>query len=178
MSRKKSIDPVSVLGSVNTVDKSLTLAPDAASAPSGSEQSSEQSESECALAAVRKQLADLYASCPPLSSNKIQEYLALDDGADAALIRAWADYGRRDRTRTVDLHLNDVARRTVTPLGYACLIAYARAWLDEAEAIAFAASALAARCCHSQGSAAKRQPPGTTRQPLVRVGVASRRRKS
>lgn len=177
MSRRKSIDPVSVLSSVNTVDNSLSLAPAAACAASGSAQQSEESVSSCALAAVHKQLTELYAGCSPTNSTRVQQYLDQQEGADAMLIQAWSRYGRADRARTVDLHLNDVARNTVSPLGYACLIAYARAWLDESEARLSEARSLAQRCCPAAGNGATRQPQETTRQPLVRVGVASKRRR-
>lgn len=178
MSRKKSVSPVSVLGAVDTGNNSVSSTPAAACSGSGSEQSCAQSVNECALADVRKQLADLFASCPPLIGNRVHEYLAMTEGPDAALIGAWSAYGRRDRSRTVDLRLAEVARRTVSPLGYACLIAYARAWLDEAEALAEQARQAARRCCPASDSATTRQPQGTSRPPRVRVGVASRRRRS
>ena len=174
--RGKAINPVSVLGAVNSVQKSVTPAPAAACATSPGEQTCAQSVNECALSTIRKQLADLYASCSPNWGTRVREYLDMTEGPDAGLIRAWAYYGRRDRTRTVDLRLNEVARRTVSPLGYACLIAYATAWLDESEAIKDQERTLARRCCHSSGSAAKDQPQATSQPPLARVAVASKRR--
>lgn len=174
--RGKAINPVSVLGAVNSVQKSVTPAPAAACATSPSEQTCAQSVNECALSTIRKQLADLYASCSPTNSNRVREYLDMTEGPDAGLIKAWAHYGRRDRARTVDLRLNEVASKTVSPLGYACLIAYATAWLDEAEAITEQERTLAHRCCHSSGSAAKDRPQATTRLPRVRVAEASKRR--
>lgn len=176
MSRKKSVHPVSVLGPVDSESSSLTLAPTDACEATGSGQLCEESVSESALASVRKQLTDLYASCSPANSARVQEYLAKEEGPDAGLILAWSRYGRADRGRTVDLHLNEVARQTVSPLGYACLIAYARAWLDESEARLNAARALARRCCPPSGSGATNPPRETTPPPRVRVGVASKRR--
>ena len=176
MSRKKSVHPVSVLRSVDSASNSLTIAPADACQATGSEQVCEESVSESALASVRKQLTDLYASCSPANSTRVQEYLAQKEGPDAGLILAWSRYGRADRGRTVDLRLNEVARQTVSPLGYACLIAYARAWLDESEARLIAARALARRCCPPSGSAAKDQPQATSQPPLARVAVASKRR--
>lgn len=50
------------------------------------------------------------------------------------MIHAWAECGRRDHTREPQITLNPTALETVTPLGLACLVAYARAWIDEEQA--------------------------------------------
>ena len=92
---------------------------------------------------MRKELAKLYAGCEPTSAARVRMYLDQPDPDSAKLIDAWRKCGRNDRTRTMDIHLSEVARRTLTPLGWACLIAYAQAWLDEAEAIEAAATAQA-----------------------------------
>ena len=49
------------------------------------------------------------------------------------LIDAWRRCGRNDLGRALKIGVNEVARRTMTPLGLACLVAYAQNYIDEAE---------------------------------------------
>jgi hypothetical protein len=81
------------------------------------------------------------------------------------LLDAWARCGRNDHQRTVDIRLNEQARRTMTPLGLACLVSYARAWLDEAEAREAELTAMARSICH----------PPCGGSPRIRVAQARRR---
>jgi hypothetical protein len=173
----KSIHPVSVLRPVDKANNPLTPAVATTSADSGSVATCELSVSSAALRAVRAQLEQLYTANSPDIHTRVLAYLDADHGPDYELITAWARYGRRDRQRTVDIRLNEVAKRTISPLGFACLIAYARAWVDEAEHIDADLRTRAGLCVGRAGSATKGPLAGSTRQPLARVAVASKRRK-
>jgi hypothetical protein len=169
--------PVSVLRGGDKASNSVSPVAASTCTDTGKGTTCEQSVSECALLSVRKQLEQLYTANSPDIHNRVLAYLDAVEGADAQLVAAWGAYGRRDRQRTVDLRLNDVAKRTISPLGFACLISYARAWVDEAEAIALKEKKRVASCFGSAGSAPKCPPLGSTRLPRARVAVASKRRK-
>lgn len=85
------------------------------------------------IARMRNDLEKVFTGCSQLDSKIVHHYLANATGSDRFLLDAWAKCGRNDMPRRFNISLNDQARRTVTPLGLACLVAYARAWIDEAE---------------------------------------------
>lgn len=84
---------------------------------------------------VESAIHRLLDACPQQVVSRLNDYLRETDTEAATLIYAWAECGRRDHQRTPDLVLCPTALRTVTPLGLACLVAYARAWIDEEQAI-------------------------------------------
>jgi hypothetical protein len=174
---RKSKYTVSVLRGADKSNNSVSPAVAATSEGRSKSTTGEQSVNDSALISVRQQLEALYTANSPDIHNRVCGYLDSTAGPDAQLIAAWSAYGRRDRQRTVDLRLNDVAKRTISPLGFACLIAYARAWVDEAEAICLRDKAQVARCFGSAGSAPRCQPPGSSRLPHARVAVENKRRK-
>lgn len=94
----------------------------------------EQSEDNSRLLVIRKSLESCWGSCSPLDHPRIRHYLELDSGPDFMMVDAWRRCGRNDLTRTMKLDVGPQVRRTMTPLGFACLIAYCQAWLDAAEA--------------------------------------------
>lgn len=63
----------------------------------------------------------------------LHRYLHDPSEKDTYLLNAWAKCGANDRARTINLRMTDIARSSMTPLGVACLITYARAWLAEHE---------------------------------------------
>ena len=99
----------------------------------------ELSVDEQALIHTAEELNKLHAGCEPVIYSRVAEYLAMTEGHDAMLIAAWRKCGRADRTRSVNISLGEAARSTLSPLGTACLIAYAQAWLDECQARVHAA---------------------------------------
>jgi hypothetical protein len=104
---------------------------------------SKQDVDKAALTLIRNQLTQLSTDCSPQFRQQLEHYLEGPSATDEALLDAWAKCGRNDRSRCVNLRLTEVARNTISPLGMACLIRYARAWLDEAEARASQLEAVA-----------------------------------
>jgi hypothetical protein len=174
---RESQSPVSVLRPVDKARKSATPVAATTSAPSNLPTTYERPVNESALLAVRKQLEHLYTVNSPDIHKRVCDYLDNAEGANRMLLDSWAAYGRRDRQRTVDLRLNAAAQSTITPLGFACLISYARAWVDEAEAICLQERRQVACCYGSAGSGSTRPPRESSQSPRARVAVASKRRK-
>ena len=83
---------------------------------------------------IRRSLEVCWSSCSPLDHPRIRHYLELESGPDAMMVDAWRRCGRNDLARTMTVNVGPQVRRTMTPLGFACLIAYCQAWLDAAEA--------------------------------------------
>ena len=88
---------------------------------------------ESELLRIRKQAGEILTGCSQDTLRLVHNYLNLTEGADAMMINAWRRCGRNDMGRAYNLTLNEVARRTMTPLGLACLYAYAVSFIDEAE---------------------------------------------
>lgn len=64
----------------------------------------------------------------------VHKHLTDPTPSDRVMIEAWAACGRKDSCRKFRLQISEEARKTMTPLGIACLIAYARAYVDALEA--------------------------------------------
>jgi len=121
----------------------------------------EQPAREAAAHTIRMQLASLFTGCSLLDSAAVQRHLDSPSDADRILLDAWAKCGRGDRSRTLTLQLTPIAKKTMTPLGLACLVRYARAWLDaheEAEALR-AAQLRSLNLAEGDGSRRQRQDP-------------------
>jgi hypothetical protein len=86
-----------------------------------------------ALIHIRHQLDSLLTDSSQPIGSSAADYLANPNQMDQVLLEGWAKCGRNDRRRSAAIDLNQTLRTTVSPLGRACLIAYCRAWLDEAE---------------------------------------------
>lgn len=93
-----------------------------------------------ALINIREEADKLFTGRDQVTNDRVKAYLELTEGPDAMLLNAWRRCGQKDRARTIKINLSSVARTTMSPLGIACLIAYSRAWLDEAEARAAAST--------------------------------------
>lgn len=126
--------PVSVLGVVNKDSNSATPPAAVACAAHLRRITGEYHVLNKALARTREQLTDLFAGCSPQADSAIRQYLDSPAEADRWLLDGWEKCGRNDRGRTVRVELTDIGKKTVTPLGVACLVRYCRGWLDEAEA--------------------------------------------
>jgi hypothetical protein len=130
---KESVHPVSVLRGVSNANNSATPTPAHASVEESKSVTRALAVNNNALVHIKEELHNLFTGCSPLDNRAISEYLTNPSDGDRMMLEAWARCGRNDRKRTVDLRLTEVARKTMTPLGLACLISYARAWIDETE---------------------------------------------
>ena len=125
---------------------------------------------------VRRDMDNLLSGCAQVTANAVHDYLSKTEGADAALLAAWAAFGRKDRRQTVDISVREAARRTLTPLGLACLVSYARAWLDEADAIKARAYVVPGSSSESPDGGSKCRKPDQGRRSPARA-TARRKRK-
>lgn len=125
---------------------------------------------------IRKQLERLFTTCSPLDSKTVHEYLRNPTSEASMMLDAWAKCGCADRGRTIRLDLSEAARRTVTPFGIACLVTYARAWIDQAEAMALGSPSPGAVTSSPQDAPARSRPQGPKRTPQ-RPATAKRSRK-
>lgn len=81
------------------------------------------------LKAIEKLMNGLSPSC----AQDVQKHLESKNPETVQLLVAWAKAGVRDAGRIPRLDLGPECRRTMTGLGVACLVTYARAWVDTAE---------------------------------------------
>ena len=89
-----------------------------------------------ALIHMREELNSLSTGYDPAIHRVVDNYLHKAGVADTAMLEAWRKVGREDRRRSREMHLTDAVKRTVSPLGIACLIRYCQGWIDQAEALA------------------------------------------
>lgn len=173
---KLSAYPVSVLRGVGTVDSSATPVTAVAYDKARDSISCLHLVNKACLIHIRKQLETLCTSFSEDFHTHVSAYLSDSTGPDRILLDTWARFGRLDRSRTVNVELNGEARRTVSALGVACLISYARAWLDESERLALEVTPPAAGSSPSSDSAAKGRLVGTSPRPLARASGESKKR--
>lgn len=88
---------------------------------------------------MQKDIDRLLTGCDPVVYRFVHRHLNTPTPADQQMLDAWARCGAADAGRSFRLELNDTARRTLSPLGIACLVAYARGWVSRAEDLRVAA---------------------------------------
>lgn len=76
--------------------------------------------------AVEKLLTDI----SPELHDQVTRLLTGAQADPTGLVGIWSKAGERDHTRSLNLDVGKAAKNTMTPLGLACLLAYARTWLD------------------------------------------------
>lgn len=129
------------------------------------------------LEVIRRALESCWSSCSPLDHPRVRHYLELDSGPDFMLVEAWRRCGRNDHTRTLRLEVGPQARRTMTPMGFACLIAYCQAWID-AEEVRVATAPQVGPSLSPAADGASRCPDQDPPPPLPARGSATRTRRS
>ena len=130
-----SQDPLNpVLRGVNSVNNSgNTFFPTEKRAlPTEAER--EQEVKRLRIASVGKVIHTLLTGLPQETHRIVHGYLESPKEADRLILDAWARCGSADLTRHPSIDLTSTARASLTPLGLACLVRYARAWIDAAEA--------------------------------------------
>lgn len=98
------------------------------------EQACAQPVPEKLLAQIRAQLTTLPTCSSQDINTRVGEYLTHASGNDLYMLDAWEKCGRADFKRGLPVKFQNVCREVLTALGIACLIRYARGYLDEAEA--------------------------------------------
>jgi len=80
-------------------------------------------------------LPDLFAGCSPDVMTRAKRVLDQAQGMDRALLDGWRKVGREDARRPARPDWKRAAGTTMSPLGIACLLEYARAYEDERTAM-------------------------------------------
>lgn len=104
--------------------------------------------------------------CPvihPVIRNRVEALLASEDPPTKALLGAWSRIGRADAGRPARAHVSAAGATTMTPLGVACLVAYAQAYEDETQARAVEAAAEGDSSGSREGGRSKCPRPGRAR---------------
>jgi hypothetical protein len=115
---------------------------------------------------VHKVLTELQTGHSPEFSRQVEEYLTATEGNDAHLIQAWSRIGHEDWKRQPSASLSAAARTTMTPLGIACLVAYARGYEDEDQAHKVAEAKQKADQSRAEKTEVKTQPTASGRPSL------------
>lgn len=66
---------------------------------------------------------------------EVERYLHAPAGTDIYLLDAWERVGRKDAARSSRVSFTRTTASTMTPLGLACLVRYARGFADERDAL-------------------------------------------
>lgn len=123
-----------VLSPVNKAKKHRTPTKKAGSDAPKSEQPSEQPVDEKLLADIRASLTTLPTCSTQVINTRVHDYLTNPCTNDKHMLDAWERCGRGDFRRRQPVKFRHVEREVLSALGIACLIRYARGYLDEAEA--------------------------------------------
>jgi len=102
---------------------------------SSSEQLCEQRCVEVRIRLIRKQLEGLFTGYSPDFGSRVNKILQHSPPTDQATLDAWIRIGHGDAVRSPRIDLIRANESTMSPLGVACLISYARGYLDELETI-------------------------------------------
>lgn len=137
----KSLSTTPVLGLVNNATNVVTAAGITTSQVQMCVQLGVQSGISARVRLVRKQLDGLFTGYSPAFGDKVHEILGRTEGNDAAMLDAWSRIGHKDAQRSPRIDLLRANESTMSPVGVACLISYARGYLDELETIQAATSA-------------------------------------
>jgi len=100
---------------------------------SSGEQLCEQRSVESRIRLIRKQLDGLFTGYSPAFGSRVNEILQHSPPTDQAMLDAWSRIGHGDAVRSPRIDLLRANESTMSPLGVACLISYARGYLDELE---------------------------------------------
>ena len=127
-------DTIPVLYPVQTVNKRTRAAKTKACDAAAGAQLSEQVVNESLLVSIRKELTTLPTCSSQVINRQVHEHLTEPTTDNARMLDAWERCGRADFRRQLPVKFRNVIKETFSALGIACLVRYARGYLDEAEA--------------------------------------------
>lgn len=125
---------IPVLYPVQTVKKHARPSKKATSARANGEQHCEQAVNEGLLVTIRKELTTLPTCSSQVINSQVHMHLTQPTPDNARMLDAWEHCGRADFKRQLPVKFRHVVKETFSSLGIACLVRYARGYLDEAEA--------------------------------------------
>lgn len=130
----KSTDKTPVLSPVNKARKRRSSSKQPTSGGPDGAQPCEQPVDEKLLADIRASLTTLPTCSSQVINTRVHDYLTQPSTNDRHMLDAWELCGRGDFRRRQPVKFRHVEREVLSALGIACLIRYARGYLDEAEA--------------------------------------------
>lgn len=130
-----------LLGTVNNAKAKRTTAKSAASRRRGKGTTCAQQADNLQTSYCPPAIDQISASCHPSALARLGVYLADPPAADAHMLDAWERVGREDAKRGGAPRWRPAGNQTLTALGLACLVRYARGFEDEAQGIAVKAAA-------------------------------------
>jgi len=80
-------------------------------------------------------IPELFTAVDPLVLRVVRGYLEEPSAGDAMMLDAWERVGRLDAARNPRFEITANHLRSMTPLGIACLVRYARGFEDERQAL-------------------------------------------
>jgi hypothetical protein len=120
-----------LLRAVNETNNSATAAAATPCPVQNSVQQCEQAAKKSSREVVLQSLTRLSTGCSQAFQARVHEYLTAAKQSDQMMLDAWTRIGHQDCLRSPRVDLLKTNEQTMSPLGVACLISYARGWLDE-----------------------------------------------
>lgn len=118
------------------------------------------------IAETRVAIVRLLADCSPAFASDVSRHLHSPTPRDETLLDGWSRCGRADSERSPRMDLRRASVSAMTPLGVACLVRYARAWVDASEARLMALAKETDSSIRTEGDGSRRQGPGRAPQAL------------
>jgi len=134
---------------------------------SSGEQLCEQGCVEYRIRLIRKQLDGLFSGYSPDFGTRVNQILQHSQTTDQTMLDGWSKVGHGDAVRSPRIDLIRANESTMSPLGVACLISYARGYLDELETMQSVAQRLLTPT-PSQTSAPTAPTPQYDQHPATR----------
>jgi len=133
---------IPVLRSVNNAHNVITAAAATTSPVPSCAQLCEKTGISQRLRVIRKQLEGLFSGYSPAFGDAVHEILGKTESNTQAMLQAWRRIGHNDAFRNPRVDLLRANESTMSPMGVACLISYARGYLDCLETVEAAAMAV------------------------------------
>lgn len=146
-----------VLRPVNNAKAKPTAAKSAPSRRGGKGTTCAQHEDNLQTSYCPPAIDQISAACHPSALARLGVYLADPPPADAEMLNAWERVGREDAKRGGAPRWRPAGNQTLTALGLACLVRYARGFEDEAQAVAVRAAAELERSSLAPDDESRRQ---------------------
>lgn len=131
----KSTDKTPVLGPVNKAKHARSKPTAGTSDGSGTRATCEQPVSKTRVRYYSPSSTEILTAIDPVVLRVVHQYLDSPPDKDRMFLDAWERCGRNDAHHGCRVLCSSQARNTMTPLGLACLVRYARGFEDERQAI-------------------------------------------
>jgi hypothetical protein len=130
------------------------------------------------LVHIRVDVNNLLAGYDPVILRDVHRHLDTPAADDRIFLDAWERCGRNDWHHGQRVGFKQAAKSTLTALGIACLVRYARGYVDEAEAEAAGLTAPKGSSGRAQDGVSRRPPSGQPRGARVRSTAPRKKARS